>query len=234
MRSFATRSTEAELMDGEAVSAADFAACLASLAAVNDLTRARPPTRAWLALATAGLPRGGEFSLIDVGFGEGDMLRAVAKWAGRRGLRPRLIGYDLNPRSAPAAEAKTDPALGIEYRTGDAFGMTEPVDMVISSLTAHHMTDAEIVRFVQWMEGVSVRGWFINDLHRHPLAFYGFAAITRLTPCHPFVRHDGPVSIARSFRREDWGALLLDAGVDPARVSLRWRFPFRLCVGRLK
>jgi hypothetical protein len=47
---------------------------------------------------------------------------------------------------------------------------------------------------------------------------------------HRFVRHDGPISIRRSFAPADWRAYLARAGVEGA--SIRRRFPFRLCVSK--
>ena len=236
MRSFAARSPETEMMDANGVSAADFAACLADLATVNTVTIARPPTLHWLAAATARLRPGDRFSLLDVGYGEGDMLRAVHRWATRRGLVPELAGVDLNPLSAPAAIAATDPALGIDYRTGNVFDQAPvpPPDYIVSSLVTHHLSDDEVVAFLRWMERTARKGWFVNDLHRHWLAFYGFRVLAWAARWHRFVRHDGPVSVARSFRRADWERLLAGAGIDCTVVTLRWEFPFRLCVGRLK
>ena len=234
MRDLSVRATDAEWMDGADVSPDTFAACVASLARVNTVTLARPPTLAWLTRATRSLGPNAAFRLVDVGFGDGDMLRAIRRWATRRGFRADLIGYDLNPRGAAAANARTDPASNIAFRTGDAFACPEPIDFVVSSLTAHHMTDGELVAFLRWMEATSRRGWFINDLHRHPLAYHGFKVIAWIGAFHPFVRHDGPISVARAFRRADWLGLLKRAGIAPAAVNIAWRFPFRLCVGRLK
>ena len=234
LRDFSVRSAQGEWMDGPDVSAADFAACLESLAKANTVTLARPPTLAWLTRATSKLPSGAPFTIVDVGFGDGDMLRAVRHWALRRGLSATLVGYDLNARSAPAANKRTGCNLEIDFRTGDAMRETRPIDYVISSLVAHHMTDDEIVRFLRWMEAETRRGWFINDLHRHPIAFYGFKLLAWIARFHPFVRHDGPISVARSFRRADWLRLLAAAEIDARQVGIEWRFPFRLCVGRIK
>jgi len=229
---FSRRSTETELMDTEVVDAEDFRRCLADLAVVNRLTLARRPTLAWLDRATAGLPRGATFSLLDVGFGHGDMLRAIRLWAERRGLDARLEGVDLNPLSARAAEGATPSALAITYRTGDLFD--EPTDrrfdFIISSLFTHHLTDAQIVAFLRWMSGQAAIGWFINDLHRHAVAYHAFRLLSAAAGWHRFVRHDGPVSIARSFRREDWTRLLQTAGVT---AEIAWRVPFRFCVGHI-
>ncbi|MGA0601364.1 methyltransferase domain-containing protein [Caulobacter sp. KR2-114] len=236
MRSFAQRSAEAEWMDADDVSPEVLTGCLADLAKVNTVTLARPPTLAWLAKATRGLAPGSTISVLDVGYGQGDMLRAVHRWATRAGFRPRLTGIDLSPWSAPAAKAATPADMRIDFRTGDVFAFQpdEPLDFVISSLVTHHLPDEMVVRFIDWMEASAQRGWFINDLHRHPLAFYGFTALSTVAGWHPFVRHDGPVSVARAFQRRDWERLLAASAVDRQAVRVDWRFPFRLCVGRVK
>ena len=113
MRDLTVRASDAEWMDGDDVSPDVFAACVASLARVNTITLARPPTLAWLARATRALGPNAAFRLVDVGFGDGDMLRAIRRWTTRLGFQADLIGYDLNPRSAPAANARTDPAARI-------------------------------------------------------------------------------------------------------------------------
>ena len=232
MRNLAARTREAEWMDGADVTQAEMAACLNDLARVNDWTLGRRPTLAWLDRVTRGWRGRQSFTLIDVGAGEGDMLRAIAAWAERDGLWPRLTGYDLNPRCAEAARAATDPRAGITYVVGDAMALAGPVDFIISALVTHHMDDDGIVAFLAWMERTAKRGWFVNDLHRNWFAYHGFALLSRVMRWHPFVRHDGPLSVARAFRKRDWQALLARAGVSEAKVV--WRFPFRLCVERSK
>ncbi len=230
MRSFAARTAETELMDTETVPADDFARCLGDLAVVNRLTLTHRPTLAWLRRAVGDSV---EFSLLDVGFGHGDMLRAIARWAARQGKTARLSGVDLDPSSELAARAATPDDMAIAYHTGDVFAFrpaTRP-DFVISSLFTHHLPDAAVIEFIRWMEATAVRGWFVNDLHRHAIAYYGFRALAAVSGWHRFVRHDGAVSIARAFRRADWESYLAEAQV-PATIT--WKTPFRLCVSRLK
>lgn len=233
MPDFRQRSREPELMDGDAVPQDVFAACIEDLATVNTVTFARPATLAFVsrALDAAGPDR--TLTIIDVGLGAGDMLRAVARLLARKGRKARLIGFDINPRSAPVARRLTPAAMEIDYRTGDAFAFEEPVDLVISSLVTHHMDDAGIVQFLGWMERRAALGWFINDLHRHWLAYHGFRGLSAVMRWHPFVRHDGPVSVARAFRRADWDVLLGRAGLS-GKAAVRWVFPFRYCVERRK
>ncbi len=223
---FSRRSTEPEWMETQAVPADDFARCLGDLAIVNRVTLAHRPTLRWLARVAGPMPA---FSLLDVGYGEGDMLRAVARWAVRRGKRVALSGVDLDPSSELAARAKTPPDPAIAYHTGDVFAFvpgTRP-DFVISSLFTHHLPDDKVIAFLRWMQETAARGWFVNDLHRHPIAYHGFRAMAAVAGWHRFVRHDGAVSVARSFRRADWQRYLEQAGV---RGTVRWWTPFRLCV----
>ena len=234
---FARRSAATELMDTEPVGYEDFRACLRDLAVVNTLTLARRPTLAWLARATEGFKPGDRVSLLDVGFGQGDMLRAIHRWCERRGLVPDLAGVDLNPWSADSAREATPAGTGIAYHTGDVFDFApsgRPVDFVVSSLFTHHLTDVQASAFLAWMERNAARGWFVNDLHRHAIPYHAFRLMARAARWHRFVQHDGPVSIARSFRRSDWQRLVAAAGLDPGSVEIRWHVPFRLCVGRLK
>jgi len=236
VRSFSARSAEAELMDDAAVPREEFEACLRDLARVNVLMRAHRPILAWLERAARDLGPGDRLSVLDVGFGQGDLLRRIHAWCAGRGLRPDLVGIDLSPWSAAAARAATAPGTEIDYRTGDVFGFRpeRPPDLVVSSQFAHHLPDDAVVAFLRFMEGTARRGWFVSDLHRHPVAFWGFALLARAARWHRFVRHDGPVSIARAFRRGDWERLVRRAGLEPAAVEISWHVPFRLCVGRLR
>ncbi len=215
-----------ELMDDPSLDPTTYAAVLRDLARVNTVTMAARPTLAFL---TRIAGRGDRLKLLDVGYGDGDMLRRIARWAARRGVEAELVGIDLNPRSEAIARADTPGDLPITYRTGDYAGLAgEGWDAVVSSLVAHHMTRAQLVAFVAFMEAEAARGWFVNDLHRHRFAHRGYPLLATLARWHPIVRADGTLSIARSYRPDEWPSILAEAGVQDARVQ-RY-FPFRLCV----
>ena len=226
----AERRIAEEIMDDPALDAEIYRAVLKDLAKVNAVTLARRPTLAFLDRAIGDREH---FSLLDVGFGDGDMLRTIARWSQKRGKQARLVGVDLNPRSESIARAQTAAPLGIEYRTGDYADLAgEGFDCVVSSLVAHHMTRAQLVAFLRFMERAAGRGWFVNDLHRHGFAYAGYPVLARLFGWHAIVRHDGHLSIARSYRPGEWRPLLEDAEIEAARVFRA--FPFRLCVERLR
>ena len=229
MSRLAARIRVDEQMDDPGLAPETYDRVLKDLATVNAVTLAARPTLNFLARGTKGMTA---LRLLDVGFGHGDMLRRIAKWAKRRRLAADLIGVDLNTRSAAAARAATPIEWPIEYRTGDYRDVAGPLDFVVSSLVAHHMSDEQLDEFLRFMEARAARGWIVNDLHRLAFPYIGFPLLARLLGAHRIVREDGKVSIGRSFRPAEWEAILAKAGITGAKVVRR--FPFRLCVERLR
>lgn len=232
MKSLTERTIAEEQMDAPNLPVAVYREVLRDLAKVNRFTFSSRPTLSFLKRA---LSDRGAFRLLDVGFGQGDMLRAIAKWAARRGIDAELVGVDLNPNSEIMAREVTDPALPIRYLTGDYRDHAgEGWDCVISSFVTHHMTPQELDDFLRFMEGEAAVGWLVNDLHRHRFAHLGFPLLARLAGWHRIVREDGQLSIARAFRPAEWQSLLARSGLDRSGAQVVRRFPFRLCVERIR
>lgn len=238
MGSFAKRAlphTLPEHMDDE-TDAEVLTACLKSLASVNTLSFGRAPSIAFARRAAARRRREDPLTLLDMGSGYGDTVRAIGAALSRDGVPAELIGADLNPIATDAARSATGEIDGvaIRFETRDARDVrpsSGAVDAIQSSLFMHHLEDDEIVAFLRWMDGASRIGWFINDLYRSRFAAVGFGALATASRRHPYVRHDGPVSFARSFRAQDWRRLLDRAGIEGARLFIG--APFRLCVEKL-
>jgi SAM-dependent methyltransferase len=224
-------------MDDPSVSFDEFQACLVDLARVNVLTLAHRPTLRFLdRLLPHARALGRPIEIVDVGSGYGDLLRQIAEWARRRRITVSLTGVDRNPWARRAAIEATPSELGIEWVTADAFAYAPArgVDIVVSSCLTHHLSDARVVRFLGWLEANARLGWFVNDLHRHPLPYHVFTWFAGFARFHHFVRHDGPVSIARAFVAADWHRMLAAAGIEQSKAEVRWMFPFRLTVTRCK
>lgn len=209
-----------------------FAGTVASLASVNRLTMGYRPLLRFLDRVTARRD-GAYLRILDAGSGYGDGARAAAAFLSARGVRAEIAGVDYNPHAAAAARAATPDYDGValSYVTEDIFAHTERAgayDLIVSALFTHHLEDDGVVRFLRWQDENARRGWLVNDLHRSRVAAAGFGALATLLRRHPHVRHDGPVSFARSFRAADWRRLLAEADVQDARVSIE--APFRLCV----
>jgi len=231
MRSLALPAREDEQMDAVDLDPSVYARVLTDLAGVNRMTFAARPTLDFVRRAIGDHE---SFRLLDVGFGDGDLLRAIAAWAEKRGVRAQLVGIDLNPGSAGIARSVTPAKFDITYLTGDYLDhLDHGFDVVVSSLVAHHMSHEQLLTFLRAMETKAERGWHINDLHRHRFAYLGFPLLARLMRWHRIVREDGQLSIARAMRPSEWRPVLDEAGFGDEVRILR-RFPFRICVERLR
>lgn len=229
LTSLSARSEAPEQMDDASLDLATYAAVLRDLSLVNSLTLAARPTLSFLKRATRSRSH---FRLLDVGFGSGDMLRAIRSWTSKRGIEAELVGVDQDERSAPVAIVATPAAMRIDFVTGDYSKISGPFDFIISSLVTHHMAEQEVVRFLRFMEQNARGGWLVNDLHRQRLAVLLYGLLAVAAAVHPIVRSDGMLSIERSFRPDDWHRLLRQAGIgQEARIESY--VPFRLCVERL-
>jgi 2-polyprenyl-3-methyl-5-hydroxy-6-metoxy-1,4-benzoquinol methylase len=219
------RRLDAEIMDDPGQTEADFRAALDGLEFLNRITFAHPPILGALdrLVAESGAPA---LSILDVGAGGGDTLRAVARWGARRGIALDLWGLDRSPWAERHAMERGTPARWI---TSDLFDLPADrrFDVVMCSLFAHHLDDAQLVAFLRWLPAHATRRWLIADLHRHRIPWAAVWAGTRLLRMHPMVSHDGPVSILRGFTRAEWQALVAEAGVA---AEIRWVLPFRWLV----
>lgn len=233
MPDFSRRADMLEYMDDPSVDFDTWRACLVDLAKVNRMTLAYRPTLGFLQriLDQGRWPQDRPAVILDAGSGYADTLREVGKWARRNSLDVRLQALDLNPWSQKAAE-RVEGSAAIAFISEDLFEYKGGADIVLSSLFTHHLTDQQLVRFLEWQEVNARIGWFINDLLRHPFSYYGFSLLSRLMLWHRFVVHDGPVSIRRAFQRGDWEKALAEAGVRGAAIE-PW-LPFRLCVSKLR
>lgn len=225
-----------ELMD-QPCTYEELRACLHDIARVNRLTFADRPTISWIHELVATHPASNEpLRVVDVGCGYGDTLRQIDAWAVRRGIPIMLTGIDKNPDAIRAAREASSPTQCIEWIVGDALSDSTmgDIDVVISSLLTHHLTNPQILHFLRWMEERARRGWFINDLHRKAVPYHVFRLWARFTDWHALVKHDGPVSIRRSFLAEDWQNLCVAVGFAAETVTIREYRPARLCVSRIK
>jgi 2-polyprenyl-3-methyl-5-hydroxy-6-metoxy-1,4-benzoquinol methylase len=118
--------------------------------------------------------------ICEIGCGGGDNLNAIYK-ALKRKLHLQMIGVDIKGACLLSAKKKYPllPANWIENSYEKTTFRQQP-DIIFSSLFCHHFSDEALVYQLKWMYENATIGFFINDLHRHPLAYYSIKWLTKL------------------------------------------------------
>ncbi|HXD76814.1 MAG TPA: methyltransferase domain-containing protein [Puia sp.] len=227
MTRFSKRSCEKELLDQESIPFADIERNMRELDVINT----------WLGghrISILGLKKllGGRrrIRICEIGCGGGDNLRVLDRYCRRHGVEAEVIGVDHNAHCIAVAREKWKGGnaewLHSDYRAVQ-FDRKKP-DIIFSSLFCHHFTDEELVFMLRWMERNAAAGWYINDLHRHPAAYHAIRWITRSLSRSYLVRNDAPLSVLRGFTRDEWMAIIKEAGIGEYRLQWKWAFRWLL------
>src|SRR5215217_6101759 len=148
----------------------------------------------------------GSFSLLDVGAGSGELLRVTAAWARQSNRRCRAVGLELNERSAETIIEESSRFPEISSVRGDALKLPffdSEFDYVMCSLFTHHFVEEQVVQILREMSRVARRRIFVIDLHRHPVAYFLYTTLGKIVLHNRLLRHDGALSILRSFKSRE-------------------------------
>jgi 2-polyprenyl-3-methyl-5-hydroxy-6-metoxy-1,4-benzoquinol methylase len=167
----------------------------------------------------------GELLICEIGCGGGDNLQVITKWCQSKKIPVRTIGIDINPDCIAYASA-TFSRRGAEWISSDyrLISFEEKPDIIFNSLFCHHFDDEQMIEILRWMNQQSRLGFFINDLHRHSLAFHSIKILTQLFSKSYLVKNDAPVSVTRGFRRNELDAFFKRAGIPDYSIDWKWAF----------
>ena len=174
-----------------------------------------------------------EYTLLDTGCGGGDTLIKVAAVATKKGYTIKMKGFDANPFIVDYAQNRTKENGNIKIEVGDVFDnkfFSESYDFVSANIFLHHFSEEEIIRFIQQAISKTNQAIIICDLHRNPIAYYAFIAITILFGANHITRNDGKISILKGFRKTEWKAILEKAGVKNYEIKWKWAFRHQIVV----
>jgi 2-polyprenyl-3-methyl-5-hydroxy-6-metoxy-1,4-benzoquinol methylase len=228
---FAQRSYESELLDRPGISIDQIHKNLKELSFINK----------WLGghrVTIIGLKRiigvDKTVSICEIGCGGGDNLAAINKWCNNRGIKPQLTGIDIKPECIDFAITNSQLPASTHWIVSDYNNVTfdRKPDVIFSSLFCHHFTNEQLLLQLRWMQLNSEKGFFINDLQRHWLAYYSIRWLTSVFSSSQLVKHDAPLSVARSFIKSEWLSLLKQAQISSYKIL--WQWAFRYLITHLK
>ena len=230
MNSFAQRSNQKELIDDLNCDGEELRQTLRELKTINKLLGGNHVTtdgiNQLLKPATSK-----KITIADIGCGGGDMIRVMHNWSQKKKLNASFVGIDANPNTIAMAADNLRDFPNVNFEAADVFDAAfqeQQVDIVTCTLFTHHFTDEELIRMFLSFKNKARIGMVINDLHRHPLAFYSIKILTRLFSRSRLVINDAPISVQRGFKKKELEEILLAAGWENYRISWHWAFRWQV------
>ncbi|GMQ25690.1 class I SAM-dependent methyltransferase [Algoriphagus sp. oki45] len=232
MSRFAQRSTQKELMDDLDCSGPVLEQTLRELKTINRWLGGNHVTTDGLETLIQAFPQS-SYSIADLGCGGGDMIRIMNEWAKKRQIKADFTGIDANRNIIELAKVRQKGIGSFRWEVCNVFDpefSADKVDFATCTLFTHHFADQELVELLIAVRKKAKLGCVINDLHRHPLAYYSIRVLTRLFSKSPMVRHDASLSVLRSFTKKDWQIILKKAGIENYQIRWFWAFRWQICI----
>jgi len=227
MTDFSNRSYKKELLDRDDIPFADIQQNMKELEFINSRLGGHNITIAGFK-KLAGERK--KISVCEIGSGGGDNLNAIYMHSSKKDIHIKFTGIDINADCIVYAKKNTaipdENFIVSDYKNVD-FENDKP-DIIFSSLFCHHFRDEELITMMQWMKANSKLGFFINDLHRHSVAYYFIKLATKLFSRSYLVKNDAPLSVLRGFKKIEWENILDRSGIT--NYSLKWKWAFRYLI----
>ena len=224
MLNLKTRQLEPELMDDPNLDLAEHQRALQGLTRIHTITNSA--TQLWKIIKAQITASGKtEASLLDVGCGDGYMLRKFHTFAKRDGITLQLQGCDFSRKAIGFAEdlaKKTN--TPIEFLEFDVTSeeLLPRADYVICSLFLHHFEEPQVVKILQKLDQAATQLALVHDLRRtnlgYALCWIGVHALTT----SQIVRTDGLLSVRAAFSVAEVRQMFKAARIENAEFTTGW------------
>lgn len=223
-----TRTNKSEIMDDFNLQGTELEKTLNDLENINKWLGGNKITMQGIKKLLKSHPDNEPVHIVDVGCGNGAILREIANWGRTRNFPIKLTGIDANSHAIEIAEKLSEYYPEIEFKSQNIFSdvfRKNQFDIVLCTLTLHHFKDAEIKEIMTNFYRQATMGVVINDLHRSKQAYFLFRAFCKVFIKNKIARDDGLTSVLRGFKRKD---LKNFASVIPARKQeIKWKWAYR-------
>jgi 2-polyprenyl-3-methyl-5-hydroxy-6-metoxy-1,4-benzoquinol methylase len=222
------RTNRPELMDDFEMEGDVLKDALDKIAKINQLLGGNKLTLEGVQSILKENPDKDKITILDVGCGNGDMLRIVADYLEENDIKCELIGIDANQFAVNYAKYLSIHYPNIKYRCEDIFDKSFEkleYDIVLCTLTLHHFKDEEIINLLQVFKANAKLGIVINDLQRSTISYRLFQALCFVFRLNDMSREDGLVSILRGFKRPELEQF--SKKLHFKNYSIQWKWAFR-------
>jgi SAM-dependent methyltransferase len=214
------KSQAPEYLDMRGQDPREFAGLLAAVRRTNRWYGGRTLILRHLERFAADIP-GRPLVIVDVATASADIPATIARWARARDLPVRIVALDLHPDILRAAREIVADLPEVLLVRADAFALPladRSADVALNALALHHFSFGDAVRVLREVARVARGGFVVNDVLRSWPAYLGAVADTWLLGRNRLARHDGPLSVLRSFTWDEWHALARAAGLDGVEI----------------
>ncbi|WP_434751271.1 methyltransferase domain-containing protein [Paenibacillus amylolyticus] len=228
-RRLGSRAKEEELMDDFSVGGEELREALRHLRRLNKIFAAPGPTVSGIDKLWNSMGRPDELTILDVGAGSGDVNLKLLQWAKDRGIDMHITLVDLTEEACEEARELFHHEPRVRVKRADLTTLPDAAaDIVTGSQFIHHFEGEQLVDMVSHMLRASRYGVVINDIHRHTVSYKAVWITTRLISRNRYIRHDGPLSVAKGFTDQDWRELKQRLNHDT--MTYEWKPLFRYSV----
>jgi 2-polyprenyl-3-methyl-5-hydroxy-6-metoxy-1,4-benzoquinol methylase len=222
------RTENPEIMDDFTLEGEELKDALDKIASINQLLGGNQLTLKGVQKLLENKTNEDLITIVDVGCGNGDMLRKIAEFGIQNNLNLELIGIDANLYTVNYAVSLSEKYSNIHYKCEDiiskAFDELK-YDIVLCTLTLHHFKNEEIVRILTVFKNNSKIGFVINDLQRSSVAYRLFQALCFVFGLNKMSREDGLTSILRGFKKDE--LIAFSEKLNLKKYSIKWKWAFR-------
>jgi 2-polyprenyl-3-methyl-5-hydroxy-6-metoxy-1,4-benzoquinol methylase len=176
------------------------------------------------------VPKSRLITIVDVGCGNGDLLRVLSNYGKENNYSFSLIGIDANAFTVNHAKKLSESYSNINFQCEDIFEFDFSqlkCDIILCTLTLHHFKNEEIESLLTTFYVNSNLGIVINDLHRSSLAYRLFQIICFLFQLNSMSREDGLTSILRGFKKEELELFSKKLGFKKYIIKWKWAFRYQ-------
>lgn len=222
------RTNESEIMDDFSLEGEELRDALDKIAKINQLLGGNKLTLNGLKTFLSKKDKNSFIIIIDVGCGNGDMLRKIADYGIENGYNFNLIGIDANAFTINHARNLSANYKNISYLCEDIFTMDISkinCDVVLCTLTLHHFNDNEIIEILKIFKKAATLGIVINDLQRSAISYRLFQLLCVTFQLNRMSREDGLISILRGFKKKE--LITFSEKLNLKKYTIQWKWAFR-------
>ncbi|MFV5696439.1 methyltransferase domain-containing protein [Flavobacterium sp. LB3P122] len=226
-----------ETMDDFAMEGEILRDALDKIAQINQLLGGNLLTLRGVQDLIKDISKSNEIRIVDVGCGNGDMLRTLADFGLKNNLKFQLIGIDANNFTISHARKLSEKYSNISYQCEDIFDRAFEelkYDIILCTLTLHHFKEKEIIHLLNVFNVNSKVGVVINDLQRSAGAYRLFQVLCFVFRLNEMSRDDGLISILRGFKKEELVSFSQKLNFNNYKIHWKWAFRYQWIIKKDK